>query len=163
MVPRAPRRRSILVLAVAAIVVVLDQLTKTWAEHHVADRSIHVLWTLRLKLELNPGIAFSLGQGSTGLVTIAAVAILCLVAVLVWRTSGTALGVAFGLIVGGAVGNLSDRLFRHNAGQVIDFIDLRWWPVFNLADAAISCGVILAVLLGARAERGTSRLHSTQP
>ena len=55
--------------------------------------------------------------------------------------------------VGGAVGNLTDRLFRHNGGAVIDFIDLRWWPVFNVADAAITCGAILLVLTGLRGER----------
>jgi signal peptidase II len=57
--------------------------------------------------------------------------------------------VALGLVVGGAVGNLGDRLFRHAGGAVVDFVDLRWWPVFNVADAAITAGALL-LLLGSR-------------
>ena len=53
-----------------------------------------------------------------------------------------------GLLLGGAVGNLVDRLIRHNHSSVIDFIDLRWWPVFNLADASITVGALLLVLAG---------------
>jgi signal peptidase II len=143
-------RRTGWVLAVAAIVVAADQAAKTWAEHRLARGSIGVAWTLRLRLELNPGIAFSIGRGSTGLVTVMAVVILAVVAVVAWRSSGWLLGLALGLIMGGAAGNLVDRLVRHHGGQVIDFIDLRWWPVFNLADAAISCGVVLALLTTAR-------------
>lgn len=135
-----------IVVAVAAVVVALDQITKTWAEQALARRTIEVFWTLRLRLELNPGIAFSLGRGSTGLVTIVAVAILATVVVVAWRSTGQLLAVALGLVMGGATGNLADRLLRSNGGQVIDFIDLRWWPVFNVADAAISCGVVLALL-----------------
>ena len=54
-----------------------------------------------------------------------------------------------GLLLGGAAGNLTDRLVRHHHGAVIDFIDLKWWPVFNVADASIVCGAIL-LLVGAR-------------
>jgi signal peptidase II len=136
-----------LLFATAAVVVALDQGTKTWAEHHLSNRTIHLVWTLRLRLEFNPGIAFSLGRGSTALVTVVAAAILAAVIVLAWRSSGRLLGIAFGLVMGGAAGNLIDRLLRHNGGQVIDFIDPRWWPVFNVADMAISCGVILALLV----------------
>jgi signal peptidase II len=53
-----------------------------------------------------------------------------------------------GLLLGGAVGNLVDRLIRHHHGAVIDFVDLRWWPVFNVADASITIGAILLVLSG---------------
>jgi signal peptidase II len=144
------RRRLGAVLAVAALVVGVDQVTKTWAERHVAHRSIEVVWTLRLKLDFNPGVAFSMGQGSTGLVTVLALGITIGVIVVALRSSGPALGVALGLIMGGAMGNLVDRLVRSNGGQVIDFIDLRWWPVFNVADSAISCGVILALLVTSR-------------
>jgi signal peptidase II len=141
----AHRRRMALVVAAAAVVVAIDQATKTWAQHHVANKSIELFWTLRLRLELNPGIAFSLGRGSTAVVTVVAVGILAVVVVLAWRSTGRLLGIALGLVMGGATGNLVDRLLRHNGGQVIDFIDLRWWPVFNVADMAITCGVILAL------------------
>jgi signal peptidase II len=148
--PMSQRRRTAGVLAVAAVVVAADQAAKTWAEHRLARGSVEVAWSLRLKLELNPGIAFSLGRGSTGLVTVMALAILAVVVVVAWRSSGWLLGVALGLIMGGAAGNLLDRVVRHHGGQVIDFIDLRWWPVFNVADAAISCGVVLALFTSAR-------------
>ena len=88
-----------------------------------------------------------------------AVAAVVLVVVLLVR--GDALqrplvAVTSGLVLGGALGNLADRVFRAPGGlqgAVVDFVDLRWWPVFNLADAAITCGCVLLVLAGARAER----------
>jgi signal peptidase II len=141
-------RRAELVLTVAGLVTALDQLAKTWAEHHLATRTIDLVWTFRLHLELNPGLAFGLGRGSTGLVTVAALGILVVVAVTAWRTTGTTLAIALGLIMGGAAGNLVDRLVRDHGGRVIDFVDPQWWPVFNVADAAVSCGVVLAFAVG---------------
>jgi len=58
--------------------------------------------------------------------------------------------VALGLLAGGAAGNLVDRLLRDHGGAVVDFIDLQWWPVFNLADAAITCGAVALVLASRR-------------
>jgi signal peptidase II len=142
-------RRMGIVAAIGAAVIAVDQLTKTWAEHRLATRSIHIAWTLRLKLAFNPGVAFSLGQGSTPLVTVVALVLVAVLVAVAWRSSGRALAVALALIVGGATSNLADRLVRHNGGQVIDFIDLRWWPVFNVADACITCGVILALAVSA--------------
>ena len=66
--------------------------------------------------------------------------------------------IALGLVLGGAFGNLADRLFREPGlfrGAVVDFIDLRWWPVFNLADSAITCGCILLVLTAGAGVRPT--------
>jgi signal peptidase II len=68
----------------------------------------------------------------------------------------TSAAVALGLLLGGAVGNLSDRLFRDHDGAVIDFIDFGWYPVFNVADMALVTGAILLVLVNARAERVTT-------
>jgi len=147
------RRHVGLVAGVASSVVAVDQLTKWWAERTLADRTIHLVWTLQLKLAYNPGVAFSLGQGSTGVLTVIAVAILLGVGLVAWRTTGRAMSVSLGLIMGGAAGNLVDRLLRHHGGQVIDFIDVQWWPVFNVADAAISCGVVLALALSVLADR----------
>ena len=144
----APARRGLVIAMVAAAVVAVDQVTKTWALHHLAQGPRHVVWTLRLNLELNSGVAFSQARGSTGLVTAVAVAVLAVLVVIAVRTRGTATAVVLGLVMGGAVGNLADRLIRHHAGSVIDFIDLRWWPVFNVADAAITVGVVLALARG---------------
>jgi signal peptidase II len=78
---------------------------------------------------------------------------LALVGGMLWfarRVTSATLAVALGLVLGGAVGNLADRLVRGNGGAVIDFIDFQWWPVFNLADVAISCGAVLLVLRSLR-------------
>jgi signal peptidase II len=140
------RRRSAVIVAVAGAVVVLDQLTKTWALHHLRDGPHHVIWTLRLNLTFNTGVAFSEARGSTPVVTVIALVVVALLLVIARRTSGTLTAIILGLIIGGALGNLVDRLIRHHAGGVIDFIDFQWWPVFNVADAAITVGVVMAVI-----------------
>jgi signal peptidase II len=142
------RRRRASILAIAAVVVVLDQATKTWALHHT-QRPRHVVWTLRLALTFNSGAAFGLGQGSTTLLVGGAIVLVVVLLGLGRRASRTASMtsvVAMGLLLGGALGNLVDRLIRHHHGAVIDFVDLRWWPVFNVADASITIGALLLVL-----------------
>jgi signal peptidase II len=143
---RRSGRRGLLITVVALAVVALDQATKTWALHHLRDGPRHVVWTLRLNLTFNTGIAFSQASGSTALVTVIAVVVVALLVVIARRTRGSATAVTLGLVIGGALGNLADRIVRHHAGGVIDFIDFRWWPVFNVADAAITTGVVLAIV-----------------
>ncbi len=137
--------RGLLTALVAAAVVAADQATKTWALHHLAAGPRHIVWTLQLDLTYNTGIAFSQVTGATALVTVVALVVLAGLVVVARRTQGTYTAVVLGLVIGGALGNLADRLVRHHHGAVIDFIDLRWWPVFNVADAAISVGIVLAV------------------
>lgn len=133
--------------AVALLVLGADQLTKTWALHGLEGRSPrHVFWTLQLNFSLNSGVAFSLARGAGALVTPVAVLVIVLV-VLASRSLTTRLaGVAVGLVIGGSIGNLADRLLRSHGGAVIDFIDFQWWPIFNLADAAIVVGGALLAL-----------------
>ena len=143
-------RRRAAILGLAAVVVAVDQLTKTWALHHTV-RPRHVIWTLRLALTFNSGAAFGLGQGSTAVLVGGAIVVVVILLGLGGRASRNATlatSTAMGLLLGGAVGNLVDRLIRHNNRSVIDFIDLRWWPVFNVADASITVGAILLVLAG---------------
>jgi signal peptidase II len=144
--PRRPGelRRLLLIALVAVVVVAVDQATKTWALHHLASGPTHVIWTLQFNLTFNDGIAFSQITGATALVTTVALVVLGALVVVAVRTRGLYSAIVCGLVIGGAVGNLIDRLIRHHGGGVIDFIDLRWWPVFNVADAAISIGVVLA-------------------
>ena len=147
------RRRTALVVAVAATVVALDQLTKTWAVNALATRDIDLFWTLRFHLEHNRGPAFSLGFGSGGVVAILAIVVVIVFLVL-GRSVNTKLGVlSLGLVLGGAFGNLIDRAFREGSGflggAVIDFIDAQWWPVFNVADMAITVGGVLLVFTAA--------------
>ena len=140
-----------LVGAVAAAVTSADQLSKAWALAALDDGPVHLVWTLRLNLSFNTGAAFGLAPGLVPLLI--AVGLVLVIALLgLGREAITTLPgtVALGMVLGGALGNLADRLFRDHGGAVVDFIDLRWWPVFNLADAAISCGVVLLVVNGWR-------------
>jgi signal peptidase II len=150
-----PARRGIgrweLVLGIAAVVLVLDQVTKSWAVSALADgHIIEVVWTLRFRLAFNTGMSFSLGSGSGWLIAPAALAV---VAGLLWmsRRITRPLGLlAIGMVVGGALGNLVDRVFRAGdgvlGGAVVDFIDVQWWPVFNVADMGVVCGAVLLLI-----------------
>lgn len=141
--------------AVAVVVLAADQATKWWAENRLAD-PIEVVWTLRLALHYNTGAAFSLFTTLGPLLGILAVGIV-IVLVRMGRTLVDRVAlVALGLVLGGAVGNLVDRVVRTNGrgflqGRVVDWIDLQWWPVFNIADMGIVIGGALLVLRGFRA------------
>lgn len=151
------RPRLFAAVAVATAVLALDQLSKHWALAALADGPIHVGWTLDLDLSFNSGVAFGLGRGGSAVLVVAALALVVVVAGLGRTALASALGsVALGLVVGGAAGNLVDRTVRDQPG-VIDFIDLGWWPVFNLADAAISLGVVLLLLAGRPAKVPVTR------
>ena len=146
--------------AVAAAVFALDRWTKLWASTALPfDRPVPILGEfLRLTYTRNSGVAFGLGQG-TGFPYY--VFSLAAAAVIVWlfATRRVAPGprqLALALILGGALGNLVDRIAT---GEVVDFIEIgvaRWhWPVFNVADSAVSVGVVLFAL--ARAPRAADR------
>jgi len=141
-------------LAVAAVVVAVDQVTKTWASRRLARGSIHVIWKLDLVLSYNTGSAFGFARGwAPVFAAVASVAVVALLAV-VRGVSSKVMTVALGLVIGGAMGNLADRLFRGHQGAVIDFIALHFWPTFNVADACITVGVILAAVLAWRDDAG---------
>lgn len=151
---RSARPPWFLLGGVAAAILVSDQLTKAWAIDALSDRSIDVFWTLRFHLVFNTGSAFSIGGGGAwgpvvSVLAIGVVGFLCWYAGRGISRTGVA---ALGLIVGGTLGNVADRAFRGDdgflRGPVVDFIDLQWWPVFNIADAAIVVGVILVIAVG---------------
>ncbi len=134
------------VFSIAAAVLVADRVTTSLALHHLHGVQ-HVWGPFGLALDFNSGFAFSLFAGRAVLVTF----LLCLgVAVLAWvvsrvRTRLEAVG--SGLVLGGAVGNLSERLVSDgHGGQVPDFITLTHWPTFNVADAAVTVGVIMVAV-----------------
>jgi signal peptidase II len=140
-------------VAIALVVILVDQLTKHWAVTSLGtEREIHLVWTLQLNLAFNNGMAFGQGQGFGPVIAvIATVVIVYLLASL--RTEGSRLGtLGMGLLIGGAAGNLIDRLFRGDdgfmQGAVVDFIDLQWFPIFNVADMAINVGAGLLILNG---------------
>jgi signal peptidase II len=144
-------RRWWLIGAASTLVIVADQLTKWWARNEL-DSPMHVIGSLQFNLAFNSGTAFSAFQGWGQVIGVLAV----IVVVVLLRASRTVRppwgAVAMGLVLGGAVGNLIDRLVQPGdgllGGRVTDFIDLQWWPVFNIADAGITVGGVALVLLG---------------
>ncbi len=133
-------------VGVALIVVVADQATTSWA---IADlrRPEHLFGPLGLGVQYNSGTAFSLFAGSVTWIVPVVVALLLVVCWLAWRARSTLAGVAYGLVMGGALGNLADRFFRGDHGGVVDFVTLSHWPTFNVADAAITLGVVTLVVM----------------
>jgi signal peptidase II len=135
--------------ALCAFVVALDQGAKALVEHSLAPgEAVDVLGPLSLTLSHNRGIAFGLADGGgAGLVLLTAAA-LAFVAVLFSRDPARpGMWVAVGLVAGGALGNLIDRV---RIGEVTDYVDLPLWPPFNLADVAIVAGVFLLVAIHLR-------------
>ncbi len=151
---------------VAVILIIVDQLTKHWAGDALADgRTIHVIWTLQLNLAFNSGMAFSRASGFGPI--IAVVATLVIVWLLASLRGGSSWLGAFGMgcVIGGAAGNLIDRMFRDEAwlrGSVVDFIDFQWFPIFNVADIAINVGAAALILNGILLSR-RSRAAATEP
>jgi signal peptidase II len=136
--------------SVAALAVAADQLTKEWALRALADGAIHLFWTLRLQVTVNTGASFSIGRGRSAVFSLIGIVIVAVLVASIRGLRTTSTAVAMGLVVGGAMGNLTDRLVREHGGGVIDFIDFQWWPVFNVADICIFCGAVLLVLLTLR-------------
>lgn len=136
------RRLALLIVALVAI----DQLTKSWAVSALNDgRTIDIVWTLRFALGFNSGIAFSQAQGMGPVVGV--IAVVAVFFLLRYMLKATHPLMAYGLagILAGAIGNIADRLFRGDGmlhGKVVDFIDLQWFPVFNVADSCITLGAI---------------------
>ena len=130
--------------AVAVIVLGLDQLTKALVVGSLGlGEEVELIGPLSLNLTYNDGIAFGLAGGAGGLVIVFSLIALVLLGIFIRSApSGWLTDIAGGLILGGAAGNLVDRLL---AGRVTDFIALPWWPTFNVADIGITVGVILLV------------------
>ncbi|NNE94496.1 MAG: signal peptidase II [Acidimicrobiales bacterium] len=143
---------------IAGAIVAVDQLTKRImlatlerGNCSVDGACIDVVWTLRLNLVFNPGASFSTGQSFGPVIGAVSFVMAALMIVLAARTEANLQRRIFAFIAGGALGNGLDRLLRADdgflSGEVIDFIDFQWWPVFNVADIAIVCSVCLAIVL----------------
>jgi signal peptidase II len=143
-------RTGVLAFAIAAIVVVADRVTTSLATDHLHDVR-HVWGPFGLALTYNSGFAFSLFSGRAVFVTILLCIGVVVLAIVVSQVRTVTLAVGAGLVLGGAIGNLSERIVGGHAGQVPDFITLDHWPTFNLADACVTVGVVIviaALLLG---------------
>lgn len=140
---RGSLRRLAITVVVAGVVVVVDQVATSWAVHRLAQGPIHVLGPLDLQLQVNTGSAFGLAQGWAPVIGALAVVVVVVMIAASRRAGSDGMAAAIGLVVGGALGNLVDRIFRHYHGGVVDFIALHFWPTFNVADACITVGVVL--------------------
>jgi signal peptidase II len=143
-------------VAVAALVLAADATTKAIVVAHLReDQPVHLIGNvLMLWLTRNPGAAFSVGTGETVVFTVIAFAVIVYIARTARKLYSLGWAIALGLLLGGAMGNLTDRIFRAPGlfrGDVVDWIAVtRYYPIFNLADSAIVCGGILTVLLALR-------------
>jgi signal peptidase II len=141
-------------LVTAALVVAADQATKTLALRWLSDGPVDVVagW-LTLRLTFNSGGAFGLLQGQPDLFLVSSLLVAAVILVWARNLEHPGWAVPLGLILGGGLGNVADRLFRPFDGHVVDFVDVGFWPVFNLADSSIVVGVLLLFWLSARSER----------
>jgi signal peptidase II len=140
---------------VAIAVLALDVATKVWVVAELEGRrTLELLGgQLLIRVSRNPGAAFSIGENATLLFTAVAVVVVVVVLRVSRRLGSTGWAVSLGLLLGGASGNLVDRLLRSpgpGRGAVVDFLDFQVWPSFNVADSAIVTGGALAVLLSLR-------------
>ena len=153
-----PRRRRIAVLVgIAVFVLAADIVTKAVVVAHLRpDQPVHLLGNiLEFWLTRNPGAAFSVGTGETAVFTVIAFGVIVYIARTARKLYSVGWAIALGLLLGGAMGNLGDRIFRAPGlfrGYVVDWIGVvpRYYPIFNLADSAIVCGGILTVILAMR-------------
>ena len=157
--PRSHPGRTLIAIttvAVALIWLVLDQATKALAVEVLENNGrILELGIMDLNVIRNSGGAFGI-PGLPGLFVVVTVVVLILVGRAVPHTDRLSLAVAYGLVCGGAVGNVVDRLFREPgfpSGAVVDFFDLGWWPIFNIADVGIVTGAAAIAILMSLADR----------
>lgn len=135
----------VVAFAIAVVVVVVDRVTTTLVVDHLHD--VRHLWgPFGLALTFNSGFAFSLFSGRAVAITV----LLCLgVLVLAWvvaQVRSVPMAIGAGLVLGGAMGNLSERIVGGHGGKVPDFITLDYWPTFNFADACVTVGVVIVIV-----------------
>lgn len=153
-------RSAALLYGAAGVVYVLDRATKAWVEHTLAGRPpVRVIpGVLSFNYTTNSGGAFGIGRSAPWLFAGATLVVAILIVAVSFRSMRVPVAVALGLILGGGLGNLTDRALNGDgflSGHVTDFIDLQVWPVFNLADSAIVVGAILLAM-------GTTRHDATE-
>jgi signal peptidase II len=126
-------------------VVVADRVTTTIALDHLHDVR-HIWGPLGLSMTFNSGFAFSLFSGRAVAVTVLLCIGVIVLAVVVAQVKTVPLAIGAGLVLGGAIGNLSERIAGGHGGRVPDFVTLDYWPTFNLADACVTVGVIVVIV-----------------
>jgi signal peptidase II len=150
------RRGAAILFGAAGLVYLLDRSSKIWAEGALPDHPIDVIpGAVTLRFTTNSGGAFSIGGSAPWLFASASVVVSALIVLTAFRRRSALTAIALGLILGGALGNLTDRITRGPgwSGTVVDFIDLHVWPIFNLADTAIVVGAILLAVASSRSDQ----------
>ena len=157
--PASTSASKSLAFVLIMVVIVLDQLTKYWSLNALnAGRTIKIFWTLQFNLVFNSGMAFSQGQGAGRIIGLLAIGVVIGLLISLRKPMSRVTIIGTGLLIGGACGNILDRMFRGNgwmSGAVVDFIDLQWFPVFNVADSAVTIGAGF-LILGAVVARSRS-------
>lgn len=156
LVPADVGARRLRMAGIATLVVILDQLTKWWAVEVLDGEIVSGPLGSRLRLVFNTGSAFSLGPDFGPVFGVLALVVAIALFWVIKRVDRSPVVLGLGLVQGGAVGNVIDRLFRDGdgflGGAVIDFLEVGdWWPVFNFADVAIVIGGLMVVVFGSRA------------
>jgi signal peptidase II len=150
------RRTSLLqrTFSLACLIWAIDFLTKNWALTHLSGAPRKIIGDfLQLTLIRNPGAAFSMATGFTIIFTSISLGVAIFITRYAARITHPWWAVVAGLVLGGVLGNLSDRIFREPGflyGHVIDWIELPHWPVFNIADSAIVVAAGIAIILTSR-------------
>ncbi len=147
--------RPLLATAIVLGVVALDQLSKWWAVRDLPDDPVRLFDDVGFVLVRNTGSAFSLFQAFTPFLAVVAIVVAVILVRTVRRTRDTLMVVGLSLVLGGALGNLMDRLFRTPGfleGAVVDFVHVGDFPTFNVADSAITIGAILIVVWAVRSD-----------
>ena len=141
------------------MVLAADRITKLLAERNLQDGAVELIpGVLDLRYTTNPGGAFGLFGGLPWLFAAISAAVIVAIVIASRKLPATSSAVGLGLVLGGAVGNMVDRAIRGPAfsGEVVDFIDLQVWPIFNLADSAIMIGAATLLIAGTRRDRRSS-------
>jgi signal peptidase II len=152
-----PRKRltyriNTTVIMIVIVVTALDAVAKAWARRALANHAIHVGGAIWLRLQYNSGVSFSINQSGPLVTTLVTVVIAVIVLIVGLDARHGAPAVGFGLLLGGGVANVVDRIAA-TPHQVTDFIALGSFPVFNLADVAITAGFITLLIVALRGEK----------
>ena len=142
---------NLTVVIVTLVVSAADAATKAWARHAL-HHPMHVAGLVWLRLQYNSGISFSINNAGPVMTTVATIAVATIVVAVGLNAAPGAPAVGFGLLIGGGVANVLDRLAA-SPHQVTDFVALGSFPVFNLADVAITAGFITLVVAALSGER----------
>ncbi len=152
---RLTKRVNPTVIVVALVVTALDALTKAWARHDLAHHNVHVAGLVWLKLRYNAGVSFSVNPAGPFLTTVVTIVVALVVVFVGLRARPGVAAVGFGLLLGGGLANVIDRLDAQ-PHRVTDFIALSNFPVFNLADVCITAGFIVLLVVALRGEALTA-------